>query len=179
MSTLVVVGFDSLDGAAAELGRCRELEKEYLLDLEDAVVVRRTQDGKVHLDQSVNLEKVGATWGLLSGGFWGALVGLIFLNPLAGFLVGSIAGAGAGALDGKFSDYGIDDGFIKQLGDTLTPGTSALFILVRKAEPEKVIAHLSELKGHARIIQTSLSPEAEAKLRAAVGQAASGTPAVV
>ncbi|GBQ29773.1 MULTISPECIES: DUF1269 domain-containing protein [Acetobacteraceae] len=172
MSTLVVVGFDSIDGAKSALGECRELEKEYLLDLEDAVVVRRTQDGKVHLDQSINLEKVGASWGLLSGGFWGALVGLLFLNPLAGFIVGSLAGAGIGALDGKFSDYGIDDGFIKQLGDTLTPNTSALFILIRKAEPEKVIAHLSELKGHAKILQTSLSPEAEDKLRKALGQAA-------
>lgn len=174
MSTLVVVGFDSLDGAKDELARCRTLEKEYLLDLEDAVVVRRTEDGKIHLDQSVNLEKVGASWGLLSGGFWGALVGLIFLNPLAGFVVGSLAGAGVGALDGKFSDYGIDDGFIKELGATLTPGTSALFTLIRKAEPEKVIAHLATLKGHARIIQTSLSPESEEKLRKTLGQAVAG-----
>ncbi|MFT8719801.1 DUF1269 domain-containing protein [Acetobacter sp.] len=173
MSTLVVVGFDSVDGAASALSECRELEKEYLLDLEDAVVVRRTADGKTHLDQSVNLEKVGASWGFLSGGFWGALVGLLFLNPLAGLVAGSIAGAGIGALDGKFSDYGINDDFIKNLGNTLTPGTSALFILIRKAEPEKVIAHLSALKGHAKIIQTSLSPEAEDKLRAALGQAAS------
>ncbi|NHN87720.1 DUF1269 domain-containing protein [Acetobacter conturbans] len=175
MSTLVVVGFDSLDGAKNALGECRELEKEYLLDLEDAVVVRRTADGKVHLDQSINLEKVGASWGFLSGGFWGALVGLLFLNPLAGLVVGSVAGAGIGALDGKFSDYGINDDFIKNLGATLTPGSSALFVLIRKAEPEKVIAHLSDLKGHAKIIQTSLSPEAEGKLRTALGQVVAAT----
>ncbi|GCD57827.1 hypothetical protein NBRC3280_0309 [Acetobacter pasteurianus NBRC 3280] len=172
MSDLIVLGFDHVDDAAKVLTECRALQKEYLLDLEDAVVVTRDAQGKVHLHQSVNLEKAGASWGLLSGGFWGALVGLLCLNPLAGFLIGSAVGAGAGALSGKFSDYGIDDGFIKQLSDTIPPNTSALFILVRKSQPEKVLADLSQFKGHARILQTSLSPEAEEKLKAALSQVA-------
>lgn len=171
MSDLIVLGFDHIDDAAKVLTECRALQKEYLLDMEDAVVVTRDANGKTHLHQSINLEKAGASWGLLSGGFWGAVVGLLCLNPLAGFVIGSAVGAGAGALAGKMSDYGIDDGFITKLSDTIPPNTSALFVLVRKSQPEKVLADLQQFKGHARILQTSLSPEAEAKLKAALGDA--------
>ncbi|MBO1323555.1 DUF1269 domain-containing protein [Acetobacter sp. TBRC 12305] len=172
MSDLIVLGFDHIDDAAKVLNECRALEKEYLLDLEDAVVVTRDGAGKVHLNQSLNLEKAGASWGLVSGGFWGVLVGMLCLNPLAGFVIGSAVGAGSGALAGKMSDYGIDDGFIKSLSETIPANSSALFILVRKSQPEKVLADLSQFKGHARIIRTSLSPEAEAKLKAALGDVA-------
>ncbi|KDE19092.1 DUF1269 domain-containing protein (plasmid) [Acetobacter sp. AC2005] len=169
MADLIVVGFNTEDGASLARFECFKLQKEYLLDLEDAVVVRRTADGKVHLDQSVNLTALGFSIGLAMGAFWGTLLGLIFLNPLAGFVAGSVAGAGAGALDGKLSDYGISDDFIKQVGATLKNGTSALFILVRKAQPEKVIEDLRYMSGHPHILQTSLSPEAEAKLRSLIG----------
>lgn len=98
MSDLIVIGFDSQDEATAALTECKKLEKEYLLDLEDAVVVVRGADGKLHLQQSINLEKVGASYGLFSGGFWGALVGLLCLNPLAGFVAGSIVGLAPGRL---------------------------------------------------------------------------------
>lgn len=172
MSDLIVVGFDNTAEATAALTECKKLEKEYLLDLEDAVVVVRSADGKLHLQQSVNLEKLGASYGLFSGGFWGALVGLLCLNPLAGFVAGSLVGAGAGAIAGKMSDYGIDDNFIKSLGATIPANTSALFVLVRKSQPDKVLADLSQFKGHARVLQTSLSPENEGKLRAALGQLA-------
>ncbi|MCP1242268.1 DUF1269 domain-containing protein [Acetobacter lambici] len=172
MSDLIVLGFDHIDDAAKVLSECRTLQKEYLLDLEDAVVVTRDANGKAHLHQSINLEKAGASWGLFSGGFWGAVVGLLCLNPLAGFVIGSAVGAGAGALAGKMSDYGIDDGFITKLSDTIPPNTSALFVLVRKSQPDKVLADLQKFKGHSRILQTSLSPEAEARLKAALGDAA-------
>lgn len=168
MSDLVVIGFDTEDGATAARTECAALQKEYLIDLADAVVVRRTSDGKVHLDQSVNLTALGFSGGLAAGALWGTLLGLIFLNPLAGFVAGSVTGAGMGALEGQFSDYGISDDFIRQVGQQLKDGTSALFILVRRAQPEKVVSEFRKLGGHPHILQTSLSPEADAKLRSLI-----------
>lgn len=174
MSDLIVVGFDSPEEADRVLVRLAGLKKEYLIDLEDAVVVVRDTEGKVHLKQSLNLTAVGATSGLLSGSLWGGLVGLLFLNPLAGFAIGGALGAGAGALSGSLSDYGIDDEFIKSLGNTIPNNSSALFILVRKVQPEKVLAEFPDLRG--RVLKTSLSPEQEQKLQAALSGAVPATP---
>src|SRR5690349_13631470 len=109
MSELIVIGFDAMDEADKVLLKLNNLKKEYLVDLEDAVVVVRDEAGKVHLKQSLNLTAVGATSGLLSGSLWGGLVGLLFLNPLAGFAIGGLVGAGTGAISGSLADYGIDD----------------------------------------------------------------------
>ncbi|WP_429811095.1 DUF1269 domain-containing protein [Ensifer sp. B1-9] len=174
MSELIVVGFDSPEEADRVLVRLAGLKKEYLIDLEDAVVVVRDTEGKVHLKQSLNLTAVGATSGLLSGSIWGGLVGLLFLNPLAGFAIGGALGAGAGALSGSLTDYGIDDEFIKSLGNTIPNNSSALFILVRKVQPEKVLAEFPDLRG--RVLKTSLSPEQEQKLQAALSGAAASSP---
>jgi len=131
------------------------------LDIEDAVVAVTDAKGKVKLHQAVNLTAAGA----LSGGFWGSLIGLIFLNPLLGFAVGATAGAASGAL----TDVGINDSFMKELAATMTPGSSTLFVLVRHATSDKV---LEELKGTGgRILKTSLSHEDEAKLQAALSAA--------
>jgi uncharacterized membrane protein len=105
---------------------------------------------------------------------WGTLVGLLFMNPLIGLATGAALGAGAGALSGALADYGIDDDFIRQLGQSLQPGTSALFVLVRKMQPEKVLAELSRFRG--RVIRTSLSPEQEARLQAALSGGSVGLP---
>ena len=134
--------------------------RSFLLDLEDAVVVVKNDKGKVKLHQAINLTSAGA----VSGGFWGSLVGLMFLNPLLGLAVGASAGAVSGAL----TDVGIDDNFMKELGATMTPGSSSLFVLLRNATaaPDKV---LEELKGTGGIIlKTSLFHEDEAKLQAAL-----------
>ena len=171
MSELVAVAFDDPHEADHVLTELARMQKEYLIDLEDAVVAIRQPDGKVQLKQSINLVGVGAASGGLSGAFWGTLVGLLFLNPLAGMAVGGLVGAGSGALSGSLVDYGIDDKFIRSLADTLQPNTSALFVLVRKAQPEKVLAELKGVKG--RILRTSLSPDQEAKLQAAISQQAS------
>ncbi|MDX1199797.1 DUF1269 domain-containing protein [Sinorhizobium medicae] len=174
MSDLIVVGFDSTDEADKVLLKLNSLRKEYLIDLEDAVVVVRDAEGKVHLKQSLNLTAVGATSGLLSGSLWGGLVGLLFLNPIAGFAIGGALGAGAGALSGSLADYGIDDEFIKSLGNTIPNGSSALFVLVRKVQPEKVLAEFSGLRG--RVLKTSLSLEQEQRLQAALSQAQTPSP---
>ncbi|MFJ6322941.1 MULTISPECIES: DUF1269 domain-containing protein [unclassified Rhizobium] len=166
MSELVVLGFDDADKADAVLNRLVQLEKEYLIDLEDAVIAVRDDTGKVRLKQSVNLTAAGAASGGLSGALWGSLVGLLFLNPLAGLVVGGALGAGSGALAGSMADYGIDDDLIKKLADTIPAKSSALFLLIRKVQPEKVLA---EFKGdHARLLRTSLSPEQETRLRQAL-----------
>ncbi|NVP54660.1 DUF1269 domain-containing protein [Mycoplana rhizolycopersici] len=166
MSDLIVVGFDTPDEADKVLVKLNGLKKEYLIDLEDAVIVVRDTAGKVHLKQSMNLTAIGASSGLLSGALWGGLVGLLFLNPLAGFAIGGAVGAGAGALSGSLADYGIDDNFIKSLGDTIPNNSSALFILVRKVQPEKVLAEFQGVRG--RVLKTSLSPEQERKLQEAL-----------
>jgi uncharacterized membrane protein len=137
----------------------------------NAVVVIRQPDSTVNLKQSVDLLGVGAVSGGLQGALWGSLVGLLFLNPLAGFAIGGLAGAGAGALSGSLIDYGIDDDFIRSLAQNLKPDSSAIFVLVRKAQPERVMAELSHFRGH--VLRTSLSPEQEARLQAALSGIAS------
>jgi uncharacterized membrane protein len=91
---------------------------------------------------------------------------MLFLNPLAGFAVGTMVGAGTGALAGALTDYGISDDFIRELAKTLKPNSSAIFILERKMQPEKVLSELSRFPG--RVLRTSLSPEQEARLQAAL-----------
>jgi uncharacterized membrane protein len=166
MSELVVVGFDGPAEADRVLGELLRLKKEYLIDLEDAVVAIRHADGKVQLKQSINLLAAGAASGGVSGAFWGTLLGLLFLNPLGGLVLGGAFGAGAGAITGAMVDYGIDDNFIRSIAETLKPDSSALFVLVRKAQPEKVMAELSQFHGH--VLRTSLSPEQEERLRVAL-----------
>ena len=161
MSTLVVVGYDDQFKAEEVRLKLWKLQKEYLIDLEDAVVAIKDDKGSVKLHQAVNLTAAGA----VGGGFWGSLVGLIFLNPLLGLAVGATTGAVSGAL----IDVGIDDKFMKALAETLAPGSSALFVLVRKATPDKV---LEELKGTGgKVLKTSLSHDDEVKLQAALGAA--------
>jgi uncharacterized membrane protein len=132
-----------------------KLQKEYLISMEDVVVVTKDEKGKVKLHQAVNLTAAGA----VGGTFWGMLIGLIFLNPL----LGAAVGAGAGAISGKLSDIGIDDKFMKELGETITAGSSALFVLVRKATPDKVLAELKGFRG--KVLKTSLTEDKEEKLR--------------
>ena len=160
MSTLIVVGYNDIHKAEEVRLQLWKMQRDYLLDLEDAVVVVKNDKGKVKLHQAFNLTSAGA----MSGGFWGALIGLMFLNPLLGMAVGASAGAVSGAL----TDVGIDDNFMKELGATMTPGSSSLFVLLRNttAAPDKV---LEELKGTGgTILKTSLSHEDEAKIQAAL-----------
>ncbi len=158
MSELIAVGFKDEFKADEVLLDLAKLQREHLIDLEDAAVVVRNQKGKVRVKQAQEL----VTSGALGGGFWGLLLGLIFFNPLLGWAVG----AAAGALSGAVTDIGIDDGFIKEVGNTIEPGTSAIFVLVRKATPDKVLADLSQFEG--KVLRTSLSKEDETKLQEAL-----------
>jgi uncharacterized membrane protein len=161
MSTLVVVGYDDMYKAEEVRLKLLKMQKDYLIDLEDAVFAVKDKAGKVKLHQAVNLTAAGA----LSGGFWGSLIGLIFLNPLIGMAVGATAGAVSGAL----TDLGINDKFMKDLAGTLKPGSSALFVLVRQATPDKVLDELAGTGG--TVLKSNLSHEDEKKLQAALSAA--------
>jgi uncharacterized membrane protein len=166
MSDLVVLGFDGVGTADDVLTKLRSLEKEHLIDLEDACVVVNTDAGKIQIKQAVNMTSLGFASGASTGILIGALAGLLVLNPLAGMAVGGLAGAGFGALSGSLADYGIDDQFIKDLGKTIPKGSSALFLLVRRSTPDKVLPEIEPYRP--RVIKTSLSNEQEEKLRAAL-----------
>jgi len=155
MSNLVVLGFDDETTAFEMRAELAKMQKDYLIEMEDVVVVTKDDKDKVKLHQAMNLTASGA----VGGSFWGLLIGTLFLNPLAGAAIG----AGAGALSGKLADLGINDKFMKDLGETLKPGTSALFVLVRKSTPDKVLEGIKSFKG--TVIQTSLTKDKEDELR--------------
>jgi uncharacterized membrane protein len=157
MNKLIAVSFNHQDQAAQVLNKLMSLQREYLLDLEDAVVVVRQEDGKVKIRQSVDLTAEGA----LRGGLWGSFVGLLLGGPLGMLLAGSTTAA-LGAIAGSAGDYGIDDEFIRQVGNELKPGSSALFILLRQLVEDKVLDELKGVEG--QIIKTSLSKDAEERL---------------
>jgi uncharacterized membrane protein len=158
MATLVVIDYESELKAEEVRLALLKMQKAYLIDLVDAVVVIRDDKGKVKLRQLYDLTIPGA----LRGGFWGALIGLLFLNPLFGFALGAAAGAVSGAL----IDVGINDNFMKELGRTLKPGTAALCVLIRQMTPDKVIEEIQQFGG--TLIKTNLCHENEAKLREAL-----------
>ncbi len=161
MRKLIAVTYDNEYKAEEVRLAFLKMQKTYLVSLEDAVVVEKKQNGKIKLHQMYNLTASGA----VGGGFWGVLIGLIFLNPLLGLVVG----AGAGAVAGALSDVGINDDFMKQLAENLTPGTSALFVLVDSDLTDKVLDALRGTGG--TVLQSSLSHEDEAKLQAALANA--------
>jgi len=165
MSTLVVIDYENEVKAEEVRLSLLKMQKEYLIDLIDAVVVVRDEKGKVKLRQLYDLTAAGA----VSGGFWGALIGLLFLSPLFGFAIG----AAAGAISGALRDVGIDDKFMKQLGQTLKPGTAALCVLIRHMTPDKVLEEVLKFGG--TLIKTNLSNENEAKLRAALASVQTST----
>jgi uncharacterized membrane protein len=159
MSELVVLAFDNQQGALQARDKLLDIQKQRMLQLADAAVVVRQQDGKVKVKQLTNLVGGGA----FGGAFWGLLIGLLFAVPWMGLALGAAAGAAIGGL----TDHGVDDKFIKQVGDTIQPGHSALFLLIHTGD---LATWLDELKAFdPTVLQTSLSEEDEAKLRAAFG----------
>jgi uncharacterized membrane protein len=166
MSDLIVVSFKSEDTADKALNKLQALQKEYVVELEDAVVAVRDANGKVHIKQAVNLAGIGAASGAAWGGLFGVLVGVLFLNPLIGFATGVAVGAGTGALSGALADYGVNDDFIKSMANEFAPGTSGLFILARRMNFDKVLPELKAFGG--KVLKTSLSNDEEERLRHAL-----------
>jgi uncharacterized membrane protein len=157
MATMTVLRFaGDHDGPDRVLGALASLQKQGLITVLDAAKVTRASDGKVKIRQANNL--VGA--GALGGAFWGMLIGLLFFMPWMGLAIGSITGA----LSGKFSDYGIDDDFIEEVGAQITPGDGALFLLSTGGVLDRISDALSGETFD--IIHTNLSQEQEEELRA-------------
>ncbi len=165
MADLIVIEYDDMHQAEEVRLRLQKMQKDYLIDLADAVVAVKDEEGKVKLHQIHNLTASGA----ISGGFWGTLIGLIFLNPL----LGMAAGAAAGAVGGALTDVGIKDNFMKEMASGFNNGTSALFVLVRKVTADKVLAELEGTGG--KVLHTSLTHEQEDKLQAAISAASGGS----
>jgi uncharacterized membrane protein len=159
MAELIVLAFGDEQGALQMRDKLLEIREQRMLQLADAAVVVRRQDGKVKVKQLTELVGSGA----LGGAFWGVLVGLLLAAPWLGLAVGAIAGAAIGGL----ADYGVDDKFMKDVGNTIQPGHSALFLLIHRANLEKLMPRLQEF--HPTILQTTLSEEDEAKLRDTFG----------
>jgi uncharacterized membrane protein len=160
MSDLIAITYKEENSAFAALDELVRLQKEHVIELEDAAVATMNAKGKVKVKQTLERQYSGtmATWGF----FWGFLIGLIFGGPI----FWGLAMAVLSGLLGKTTDLGIDNKFIKEVGDSLEPGQSALFLLVAKVTPDKVLPHLEKFGGDVR--QTSLSKEDEEKLRKAL-----------
>lgn len=161
MSDLVAIAYDDLPTAQRVASNLGDAVKQHLIELDDLVVVERKEDGKVKLHQP-SLAGLGAA----SGALWGGLIGLIFFMPLFGMAIGAAAGAAGGAA----SDTGVDDKFMKRLGEELDPNRAALILLVRKVSVDKI---LPQVQVPGTVIQTSLSDDDETALQQALDNARS------
>jgi uncharacterized membrane protein len=158
MSDLVFIAFPSEQKAEEVREKVVALQQEYLIELGDAVIAVKDDKGRVKLNQMMNLTAAGA----VSGAFWGTLIGFIFLMPL----VGTALGAASGALGGALADTGINDNFMKDAAQALTPGTAGLFLLIRKMTTDKVLAYLEGVGG--TVMRTSFDHTKEQALRDAL-----------
>jgi uncharacterized membrane protein len=161
MSDLVVIAFPSEAKAEEVRQKLLDMQKDYLIELGDAVIAVKQPNGKVKLNQLFHPTAAGAT----SGAFWGMLVGWLFLMPVAG----AALGAASGALGGAMTDLGINDKFMKEIGQTLQSGNAALFLLIRKLTADKVLADLKGVGG--TVLRTSFDHTKEEALQQALAGA--------
>ena len=161
MATLSALKFNDPNGADRVLLALQGMQERQLITMEDAAVVSWPEDRKK--PQTRQLYSTGGA-GALGGAFWGFLFGLIFFIPLLGLAMG----AAMGAFSGSMADVGIDDDFINNVREKVTPGTSALFALTSGATEDRVIEELKQFDFE--IISTNLPAEHEQKLREAFGE---------
>ena len=162
MSDLVVIVYPTEAKAEEMRTELISLQKEYLIELSDAVIAVKQDSGKVKLNQLMNTTAVGA----VSGGFWGLLIGSLFLMPL----LGASLGAASGALGGALTDFGINDAFMKELSASLQPGSAVLFVLIHKMTTDKVLDAIKGTGG--TVLKTSLDFAKEQALRDALAASA-------
>jgi uncharacterized membrane protein len=166
MSDLVVISFPTEAKAEEVRQKLLAMQKEYLLEVGDAVIAVKDAKGRIKLSQLVNTTAAGT----VSGAFWGTLIGLIFLMPL----VGAAIGAASGAISGALADVGINDNWMKETAAAIQPGTAALFVLVRRATADKVLEGLKGAGG--TVMKTSLDHTKEAALQAALNGVRAAVP---
>ena len=160
MSELIVITYDKEQTGRDAFNELANLQKMQLLELEDAALAVKDQGGKVKVKQTLENQASGTA--ALWGGFWGLLIGLLFLAPIFWGLMGALLGY----IFGTATDIGIDNKFVQQVSDSLDPGGAALFMLVVKATPGKVLEQMKQFGGE--VYQTSLSNEDEEKLKKAL-----------
>jgi uncharacterized membrane protein len=165
MSDLIVIVYPTESKAEEVRQTLLGLQKEYVIKLGDAVIATKTDSGKIKLNQLINTTSAGA----VSGGFWGLLIGVLFLNPLIGVALGSASGALGGAL----TDVGINDAFMKDLSSSIEPGNGALFLLVQEMTSDKVLKQIQGFGGV--VLKTSLDETKEQVLRDALQRATAQT----
>ncbi len=158
MPDLIVITYPTEARAEEMRHKLFELQKEYLIEISDAVIAEKRADGSVKLNQLLNTTAVGA----VSGVFWGTVIGMVFLVPL----VGTAIGAAWGALSGALTDYGINDQFMKDAAEVIQPGNAALFVLIRSMTTDKVLAAIEGTGGV--VLKTSLDQTKEQALRNAI-----------
>jgi uncharacterized membrane protein len=161
MADLVAIAFPTEQKAEEVRQKLLDMQKEYLIELADAVIAVKQPDGKVKLNQLFHPAAAGAA----TGSFWGLLIGLIFMMPLAGVALG----AASGALGGALADVGINDQFMKDAAQSLQAGNAALFLLIRKMTTDKVLADLQGVGG--TVMRTSFDHTKEDALRTALAGA--------
>jgi uncharacterized membrane protein len=162
VADLVVLGFNNRRDAEEVFELGASLEHEALLDLEDAALAWRDDNGKVRIQQALPTTEAGATRGAFMGALWGALLGLLFVNPLAGLAVGGLTGAAAGATTGALTDIGINDDLIRRIGEQLQPGKAAVFALIRRSARDRVTEALKHY--HPAVLCTTLTKDREEDL---------------
>jgi uncharacterized membrane protein len=167
MSDLLVIAFPSEATAEEVRQKLLDMQKDYLIELGDAVIAIKQPNGRVKLNQIFHPAAAGAA----SGSFWGLLIGFIFMMPVAGVALG----ATAGALGGAFADVGINDRFMKDVAQTLQSNNAALFLLIRKMTTDKVLAALQGEGG--TVLRSSFDHTKEAALREALAAQAAANPA--
>ncbi len=140
---IIGMSFDKTSRAEEVLLNLAHLAKEGELLLTDAVVVYKDDRERVHVRQTIDTTP---TQGALSGSLWGVLVGTLFGGPV-GAIIGAGAGAASGGLLGKLVDVGLDDDWVKQVGDWIDPGSSALLVLVADDVRPVVVRELSRFEG--------------------------------
>ena len=167
MADLLVIEYPTEAQAEEVRRKLLAMQNEYLIELGDAVVAVKQPDGNVKLNQLFQPVRTGAA----SGALWGTLIGMLFLNPLAG----AALGAASGALSGKLTDLGINDAFMRDAAKTLQSGNAALFLLIRKMTTDKVVAELRGTGG--TVLQSSFDETKEATLQAGLAADAAPTAA--
>jgi uncharacterized membrane protein len=158
MADLIAIGYPDEATAEAAAEEARRLARDLIIEPDAIAVIVRDNEGKYHVHTSHNPVGGGATWGM----FWGLLFGVLFFVPVFGIAIG----AGLGALMGKVTKSGIDRQFQDQVRGMLTPGSSALFLMVEKVTPDKAVEAMSKYGG--TVLKTSLSKDGEKELQDAL-----------
>ncbi len=156
MADLIAIAYPDETTAAAAQAEAEKLAGELIIQTDAIASIVRNKDGDFKVSTNHHSVAGGTSWGM----FWGVLFGMLFFVPFLGLAIG----AGFGALMGKLQKDTVDEAFVEQVRDAMKPGTSALFLVIEKATPDKAIAALSKFGG--TVLKSSLSSDVEKELQA-------------